>query len=448
MSGDLGTNEVRHITYQPQGFRHQVNVWHAQSKEVYLIGGAGSGKTRAGAVWTITRAFVHPPSVHGLIVTPTYDMIRDTIVPSIEEQCIEAGITFEHKKHDKCLVLGGNRIVHLRSAEDPQRIIALTCGYGWIDEAALCTKEAYVRTSQRLRDPNANPLYAQLLCTTTPEGTRTWVADVERAANTATRVIHASTLDNAALSQDYIDHLRDVVYANDPAGWRQYVLGIATDSTGSIYTNFSDKNIAEYKPTSIEQVVVGWDFNVCWMVSPIMVWRPQRNQVHVIGEVVTKSASGTTTADHAAKVAEMVQRTKLAQMHNGRFINVFDGQTPVYAFIDASGRSQHSNSAFSDEAAVRNAGFYPRADRGNPLVRDRIASMQRALAEGKLLIDPKRAPETLRAVREHGRDKFGEPQKKFNAGEFQADHYCDALGYAVWGLLPIKYEARHAANAV
>ncbi len=434
------------VTYAPTGWRHQISLWHSQAKETYLIGGAGCGKTLAGAVWIITRAFIHKPSVHGLIVAPTYDMLRDAIVPAIEEQCIQAGISFEHKKHDKCLVLGGNRIIHLRSAEDPQRIIALTCGYGWIDEAALCPREAYVRTSQRLRDPHANKLYSQLLCTTTPEGTRTWVADVERDPKPNIRVIHASTIDNAALSSEYIDHLRDVVYANDPAGWRQYVLGITTDASGGIYTNFTQANAVAYQPgANFEHVVVGWDFNVQWMVTPICVWQPRKNRVHVIGEVVTKTTSGTTTADHAAKVADAVKRTNLVTYHNGRWISNTDGESPVWAFIDASGRNTHSSAAHTDEMAVRNAGFQPRADRGNPLVRDRIASMQRALSTGQLLIDPVKAPETLRAVREHSRDKFGEPQKKYNGGEFQADHYCDALGYVVWGLLPIKYEARHAA---
>ena len=92
----------------------------------------------------------------------------------------------------------------------------------------------------------------------------------------------------------------------------------------------------------------------------------------------------------------------------------------------------------TDLAAVRNAGFVPHHEGANPIVRNRIAAVNRALRNRRLSLDESGAPETTRALREHSRDKRGDPQKIWRPKDFQCDHYCDALGYMVWGLMPFR----------
>lgn len=417
--------------WKPTGTPTQMEILdNISDTEVYGQGGAGSGKTYVAVRWVLLRAFANPPHVEGLIVAPTYDMLNNPIVPMLRAVCDEAGVSFEHRQQAKMVILGGTRRIHLRSAEEPERLIALTVGYAWMDEAALCVEEAYTRLSQRVRDGLAK--LRQTLFTTTPEGTKTWVARRER---DGARTYRMRTHDNPSLTPEYIKHMTEVVYKNDPAGFRQYMEGIATDASGNIYTALSSENIAPWTPQGIETPLVGWDFNVMWMVTVVMMLNKRTRKLHVVGEVVSKSDGGVTTSEHAWKVREYMLRNGFAVDFQGRLLDSKMAE-PVPAYIDASGANRRSNAAWTDEAAVIQAGFQPRHEGANPLVRNRIASVQGALRLRRLLIDAQRAPETLQALRDHARDKYGEPQKVYRPREFQADHYCDALGYPVFALNP------------
>lgn len=419
-----------------RGEPYQEALWlNTTDPEVYFIGGYRSGKTWAGVRWLITRAFMNPPSVVGLACEPTYDLLRDVLVVSLEEACEQLGIAFAYNQMAKRVTLGTgreSRNIMLRSTEEPERIVGFTAGYALDDEGALHSHDGYIKISARISDPKATLM--QLLVTTTPEGTRTWVADKERKG---ARVVRAATWQNKALSPEYIRKMKEDVFGGDPAGMRQYMEGIATDSSGNIYSQLGLNNIQPFVHRSPVRVCVGWDFNTHNMVTPIFAWDSRSQTLHCIGEVVSKSVSGVTTEEHARKVSQAVLETGLAVQHMGRLVNKSDTE-PVWAFIDASGSQRRSSATWTDEAAVRAAGFQPRHDASNPLVRDRIQGVRLALSGGRLLFDEARCPNTLRAMREHAYDKNGDPQKKWGPKDFEADHWTDAVGYACYGLMPVK----------
>jgi len=411
---------------------HQLAAFTATDPEVYLITGAGGGKTKLGALWALDRCLRNPVGTAGMIAAPTYPVLEQSTMRRFFDELDEMGISYSRNRARNTCEISG-RLIFFRSTDKPESLVGADLAWLWLDEAALMDRMAFIRAFQRVRDPRA--ALRQRLCTTTPEGTRTWVHEREQRPDV--RVIRASTLDNKSLTPDVIDGLRSL-YANDPAGWRQYVEGIATDLTGNIYTNLSAANVQEFAGAEPEDdVIVGWDFNVHWMATPVAVYRPRTNTTHVIGEVISKSVNGITTEEHAAKVAAYLVGNGMAVRSHGRLVQPVTG-VPLRAFIDASGKAKRSSATFTDEAAVYNAGFAPRSNATNPLVRDRIATMQRALQERRLLLDPKRAPDTLQSLRDHARDKYGEPRKTWSVGEFQADHACDAVGYIVCGLHPYQ----------
>lgn len=413
---------------------HQAAVLQAATPEVYLVAGAGAGKTRAGVLWALERCLRNPPGTRGMVVAPTYPVLRQSTMRAFLDLLDEFGISYGHNKAEHVVTID-SRTIFFRSADNPASLVGADLAWLWLDEAALMDRMVYVRAAQRVRDPRAT--VRQMLCTSTPEGTRTWMHEREQRTDVTT--VRASTMDNAALTQDVLDNLRSI-YANDPAGWRQYVEGIATDLTGNIYTQLSAANVKPYEdPRPTDELVIGWDFNVHCMVSVVGIWRPHCDTLHIVGDHVTETVNGTTTAEHAEALRDALIKSGNARMGDHGLIGALN-MVRVRAYIDASGRQQRSSAAWTDEVAVRNAGFQPRAPAANPLVRDRINTVQHALHQRRLLIDDKRAPRPLRALREHARDRNGEPQKRWVRGDFQADHWADAIGYMTCALLPVRLQ--------
>jgi hypothetical protein len=424
--------EVRiHVRGEP----HQEAIWcNTTDRELYLFGGVGAGKSYCLFRKIIALALLNPASVAGLAMEPTYDLLWDVLVPGVEEAGEQMGIPCHHEKQAKRLWVA-DRLIHLRSAEHPERIRALTVGYVAQDEAAIYAREAYENASARMRDPRAR--VSQLVVTTTHEGTTTWCAERERAGAFSVR---APTSANPHLPPGYLDHLRNVVYANDPAGLHQYLEGYATDATGNIYTALTTANEVECvdpRPRGEGRVYVGWDFNVGCMVTTLGTY--DGTTLHIWGEVVTQKSTAAYTDEHAVEVVEVLKRRVGARHIQGGRLYTPNGE-PVIAVPDASGSSERTSSPNTDHMHVHNAGFTIRCGNSNPPVRERIAACQAAFRTKRFLICPKGAPKTLRAFREHARDKHGDPQKATRtprAGEFQPDHFTDAGGYPVVQLMPV-----------
>ena len=61
----------------------QVNFWNDPAKFRAFVGGVGSGKTTAGAVELLRQ----PANRTGLIVAPTYPILRDATLRTFLELC-------------------------------------------------------------------------------------------------------------------------------------------------------------------------------------------------------------------------------------------------------------------------------------------------------------------------------------------------------------------------
>jgi len=184
--------------------------------------------------------------------------------------------------------------------------------------------------------------------------------------------------------------------------------------------------------------VLGGDFNVHYMVTVVGAWDERKAKLHICGEVITRSLNGTNTDAHYHKVREYLCTPAFRGGYYESGMMLDNTNKHITVAIDASGKNPHSAAIQTDEAMVRNVGFKTWHMGKNPEVQDRINTVNAALAAGKLLIDPRAAPETLRAMKEHSWDKHGEPQKRWNKDDHECDHYMDALGYLVYRLLPLK----------
>jgi PBSX family phage terminase large subunit len=421
------------------------------SSEVIFQGGVGSGKTWSGALKAIQKAQSTPTGVDGMIVSCTFKQQVKAVFPTLANVMEKLHVDYSYNAQDQALLIGPRKQrVWMCSAEDPDSLAGPTIGWAWLDEAGLMQapagkRSAYERVSQRLRDRRLKTP-RQMWMTSTPEGTRTWMNervkvcaswDVSAQGKCPIHFINAPTRSNVWNPADFNERLAEM-YKNDPDGWRNYVEGIATDSTGTIYTQLRAEHFVEANPIDARrlQLVVGWDFNIGTMATVLCTWNESARILHVFGEVVSHDI---TTDVHAERVVEALKKSSgvvIVSNTEGQRRLVDGRQRNVHAYIDASGAARTTNASTTDQRLVSRAGFAIRSLESNPPVRDRIASMQFGLRNNHIRIDAKRAPHFARAIKEHTYDKHGDPQKSFAKRADELDHFNDALGYAVHGLLP------------
>lgn len=401
---------------------------------VAFAGGKGAGKSHLAVRWMWDRSARNPPGVPCTFVEPTKPLLRDIIVPHFEHMFRELGI--QYRLHKTFLDLtwtdpgGSERLIRLRSADVPEYLVGSTVGCAVIDEAALVDEEVFNNVSDRLRDPSA--AIRQLLIASTHEGTNNWFY---RKTQTVPTML-APSMANLSNPADYIARLHDTYGGPSDPRFRMYVMGEAVELSGGIYTNLSEKNVARCDNPGAGQIVTGWDFNFNWQTTVLGTWAGGR--LHIWGEVITKG--GCDTHEQAERVKRELINRKLATFTtDGRIVDR-TGQR-IDAYVDATGDKSTSNSSKSDHYQVRIAGFDPTSQRANPFVRDRIATVQAALRTGTLRIDREGAPLTYRSLKEQPYDKGTQKPKKWQKGDDQLDHACDAVGYMCWGLLPQRSTA-------
>ncbi|EIC3023207.1 terminase, partial [Salmonella enterica subsp. enterica serovar Dublin] len=111
----------------------------------------------------------------------------------------------------------------------------------------------------------------------------------------------------------------------------------------------------------------------------------------------------------------------------------------IVMYPDASGKNRKSTDAStSDIAQLQNAGFEIRAKSVNPAVKDRVASVNKALESGRLMVNEQACPVTARCLEQQAYDKNGIPDK--TSGN---DHQNDATGYPIAYEMPLVKPVSH-----
>ena len=176
--------------------------------------------------------------------------------------------------------------------------------------------------------------------------------------------------------------------------------------TGRVYPdferqeNFTHQTLADFPYLPVH---IGVDFNVGKMHTTVAVVKDYKPLI--LDEIVG-------CRDTQALIAEIKRRYP---------------QRAIYIYPDASGRHNSSNASSSDVAQLENAGFQVFAKRSNPAVRNRIASVNGQICNGKnerkLLINIQKCPQLVKSL-EQQTYKDGRPEESNDL-----DHSVDALGY-------------------
>lgn len=417
-------------------FRHQFALLQSVRRIVRLVGGFGAGKTVALVAWAIEITKVNHP-LPTLVIEPTFSQITRVFLPTIRRVLDEAKIRHAWNESKKCFTFWVKRKVHTiwcSSATDPETVKGISCGAAAIDEYESCPFPIMSAVLSRLRDARAKKV--QLALIGTLEGFGEW-SDLVDKPDFDAEVILASTYENKTLSQEFIASLKNTM---TEAEFREKVMGLRTPKTGVVYTRW-DRTVHHGKPPTIQHgddVEIWADFNVGKMAWCFAVWRRENGieKAYVWRELVDEN---TDTLKHGI-LAKQEMAEELSR-HYGRNVTEDEAADIAVVVCDASGNARNTASK-SDVGILSGLGFRVWHPLSNPRVKDRVQSVQMALANGQLTIDMERAPYIARCIESQPYNKHGEPDKDPKRG---LDHGSDAVGYGVYYRLPAQ---SYSANTV
>lgn len=209
----------------------------SRAKYTAFVAGLGSGKTWAGCIKAIRK---WQEGNDGVIVAPTFPMLRDVTQKTFFELLAGQEDLFEFNvSENSCTLKGNGAIILFRSADAPDRLRGVNLNWAYLDEAALMREDVWRIILGRLRK-GANP---QAWITTTPAGFN-WVYKywVER-GNSNYALFHSSTRENKYLPAEYLADL-EANYAGEFA--KQEIEGEFVAFEGLVYLEFS-RNVHVYK---------------------------------------------------------------------------------------------------------------------------------------------------------------------------------------------------------
>ena len=412
-----GNNQVdiQLLEKRIKGDLHPGQLAFVEDQTTQIIGlsaGYGAGKTRALAAKSVILALANQGFI-GCVMEPTGPLVRDIWQNDFETflEGYEIPYTFRASPLPEYVLHlpGGDTKILCRSFENWSRIIGLNLAWVLADEIDTVTpsiaSKAFPKILGRLRSGNVR----QFGAASTPEGFR-WMwstfGSEEAQKREDRKLIRMRSADNPYLPQDFIERLQ----ANyDPSLLQAYLEGqFCNLTTGQVYDRFSRaKHVVSDMPNTDEEPLrIGVDFNVGQMSAVIAVRLGK--QLLLIDEV-----SGAHDTD------------ALAQEIRARFPD-----RRIYVYPDASGGSRSTNASRTDIQILESYGFSNQSPKSNPAVRDRVASVQAVLENGKgeiRLQVAKHCKRTIECLELQSYTERGEPDK--DAGY---DHMNDALGYLVW----------------
>lgn len=319
-------------------------VW-SDARFAAFIGGIGSGKTIAGSVRAMRM--MNERGGLGMVVAPTYPMLRDSTLRSF----LQVAGQYQQPEYHKTEALvaltfeRGRAEAIFRSADNPERLRGANLTWAWIDEGSLCPAATWDIVIGRLRaEGTAGPCWV----TTTPKG-RNWLYQKQDMMT----VFRASTKDNPYLAPEFIRSLEQA-YTGDFA--RQELNGEFVSFEGLVYEEFSrDVHVTDCLPEGLSGWIVGADEGYTNPTVLLLVGFDSDSRAYVVSEYYRRQVLQDAVLDEAWQlhrqyhpifkvdpsaaglIAAMGSRDMLAE---GARTDVMDGIRQVKARLARAGDSK------------------------------------------------------------------------------------------------------------
>ena len=401
---------------QEDYFPHQWDFLKSDKTITGLVGGLGSGKTHIFIRKTLLNMFkrVNKNGVsNGWIIYPTYDLAEELFVQPFKELLDDMNCPYEYNqsKHRFRTAAGNIKIYQLQK---PQRIIGAELTFIGFDEFDVESWKncdmAFKKSIGRMRGSENCEIYI----VTSPEGFhythKIFVTD----DNDDRLLVRGKTTDNTYLPEAYIKLLESNY---DEQLLKAYRDGEFVNlSALSTYHTFNrEKNVKEVKYDHTKPIYLGQDFNTDPLCA--VLWQQYHDKPNI-------RVFKTYSLSHAGEGDLLTER--LCQQIKQEYPN-----NTYYSYPDATGRSKHSSSAYSDIDILRRY-FKVRVKHINPLVVNRVNAMNKALQDN-IIIDP-----TCKDLIHDLERTTNKPNtREIDKSNKILTHLTDALGYSVEWEYPV-----------
>lgn len=378
-----------------------------------IIGGLGSGKSKAGT-FRLIRLMLANPGVDGAYYMPTYDLINLRAMPGVEADLEELGRTYKTNRSNYSIEIFGYGTIIFRSYDRPERIIAFEVAHSICDELDTLPKDKAAMVWRKISERNRQKCIGHNtigLVTTPDQGVSGFVYEKWVKRQQPGYVLYkASTYSNPYLPADYADQ----ILANyDPILARLYLEGeFVSLNQNKVYHFFNRaKHHTSRVIMPIDSVLhVGLDFNIggCCAVT----FLTENNNPVAVDEFVSYD-----TRDFLNNLVR----------YKGK---------KVIIYPDASGSAGRTNASQSDISMIIQAGYQVNCHSANPAVRDRINAYNGLLAHDRLKVNTDKCPNLTNALETQGYDVKGEPEKWNDHPSI--DDWADSSGYHLAYAYPIR----------
>lgn len=307
--------------------------------------------------------------------------------------------------------------IALRSADNYESLRGISIDYLVMDE---CSDIEVACWSEVLR-PALADRKGHALFISTPKGYN-WFYDLWAGAPAQDnwQSFQFTTLEGGNVPEDEVESAKSEL---DPRTFEQEFLASFVNFSGVVYYAFErDRNVKDLPAQlDIRDVLhIGVDFNTQPMSAVVANW--DGLTMHVFDEIEIRNSN---TYELCEEISKRYPKSR------------------VIAYPDASGANQKTSAMNTDHNILRQYNFTVKSARVNPPVIDRIASVNTAFynktGETRLTVGPK-CKSLIRCL-DKQTYKEGTRQPDKSAG---LDHMPDALGYLVWGVMPIRRPTQHS----
>jgi len=418
------------------------------SKAVAFVAGFGSGKTFVLVLKMIIIKLKYPQA-DVLYLTPVFSMMRDILIPTLEEILQPTNIKYKINRTTGEIVFeAGGRII-IKSMDDPTKIIGMNVVAVFCDELDTLptnkAKEIWIKAIARARkaipllDKDGNikidedgriiNIINQLFVATTPEGFRFVYDRFKKNRPKNYVLIQASTRENLHLPSDFVENL-EAIYPKELVS--AYLDGeFINMKSGTVFKEFNriDSHTNEVYEDG-EDLFVSMDFNVMNCNSVIYVKRKSlAEQGKSVNGYLYNKKPTLAAIHHFKGIKDTPETIEVIQ-------NVFPN-SQVNCFPDSSGKNVSSKGfTQSDISLLKRAGFSCKYPGRNPKILDRVLASNSAYRSGLVTVNTDLCPDLTDALEQQVFNPNTELPEKTSGASI--DDITDAATYIIHYMFPVK----------
>lgn len=233
---------------------YQKDFLRDDKKSLAFITGIGAGKTVAGIMRAMLNAVEWNPGERGYIVTPTYRMLDNVVVPEMKKWGIIGSDSIDWNASKKVLKLPNGSNIIMESSDNKRKIERLrgpNISWFWMDEGARQPKSVWDIMNGRLRTGQ----YRNAFITTTPKGFN-WVYDVFIDKDRGYVISDVPTDVNPELPADYFERMENY----EGQYYQQEIMGQFVQFEGLVHSWFSEDHIVGDLPDNWDETIYGLDW--------------------------------------------------------------------------------------------------------------------------------------------------------------------------------------------